>query len=305
MFFDPNKDTDLIDHMSQLAMDPNNLGDLPTLEETIALVQDVISTTTSLASPDGSYISSHTPPHVNCDPFSPSYSQPSPFLSPANSQVSGPSMPSPGGVPTPDPSPLGRRDGEQARVNISWQGARNTMPSQMHNQQPMQQQSPISPQNCLPYGSCSPNYSMNPPNGNVMSSKSAYLASVKKRERDGYKSCVGNPSPQGYPRMQQPYNPSAPQSHMNSYNWNNGSYQPLTHMQNSGNYPGMAQNNDPTWGQPSQTVPPFEDTLPNIDCTRTNILSPPYQDDGMTGYTSYPNNHVPVTTMQSTKLGGW
>lgn len=291
-------------------MDPSSLGDLPTLEETIALVQDVISNggnsaTTSLTSPDGSYMSSHTPPHVNCDPFSPSMSQPSPFLSPANSQVSGPSMPSPNGVPTPDPSPLGRRDVDQARVNISWQGVTKAVPNQMHNQQPMQQQNAMSPPNCSPYGPCSPNYPINQPNGNVMSSKSAYLASVKKRERD-YQSCVGNPSPPGYQRMQHPYNPSPPHTNVNNYNWNSGSYRPLTHMQNSNNYTGMIQNNDPTWGQPDQAVPPFEDTVPNLDYARTNILSPPYQDDSMTGgYSGYSNNHIPVTTIPSTKLGGW
>jgi len=309
-FFDPSKDTELVDHMSQLVMEPT-LGELPTLEETIALVQDCISngsqSAASITSPDGSYMSSHTPPHVNCDPFSPTSSmgQPSPFLSPASSQISGPCMPSPSSVPTPDPSPLGRREGDPARVNISWQGvSKPNIPMQ----QQQHQQHVMSQQNSPSYGSRSSNYSMNPPNGNVISSKSAYLASVKKREREGYPSCIGNvtnsgPPAQGWPRMQQ-YNTNPPQGNMNSYNWNSGGgYRPLSHMQDD-SFTGAIQNEDPTWGQGSQAVPPFEDTLPNLNYSGSNILSPPYQDDAMAGY-GYQGNQVPVTTMPSTKLGGW
>lgn len=319
--FDPAKEPDIVDHMSHLAMDPS-LGDLPTLEETLALmncISDTESTAPSLTSPDGSFISAHSPPHVNCDPFSPTSSvgQPSPFLSPVGSQVSGPPMMSPSGLPTPDPSPLGRREGDPARVNISWQGmskgrSQNQM-QQQHHQMPQQQQQHS------PYGQCSPNYqpNMNHPNGNVLSSKSAYMAAVKKREMDNYSSCVGNTANSMSPGQNVPSSwkmqhcsPSGQQGNMqNNYNsWNGGyqqGYRSMNPLRGEDSLIANVPTHDPAWNQGTQapmSVPPsFEDTLPNLDYPGSNVLSPPYQNEGIPGY-GFPNK-VPVTSVS--KHGGW
>ena len=294
--------SDLASSISLLSMTKNNstVG-LPTYEEALLLARDVISNSsdTSQASPGGRSTASvsRTPPHVQCENMvSPGSSVGNPQLYPSQPHSQGqrlqappyisPNM-SPSSLTTPDPSPLGQREAEQARVNISWGegGPMQYAPSEQSQFSP-----PLQPSRS--------------PTDSSLSSKSAIMATMlKKKENKQMASCQS--SPHGHrnnmqimwgPQSNYPYqyqeNPDNNRGKVNSnmqhpYNWNMPSNQNpnLNHVHNhnpmmSTQYmPSSVNDRIPQnvmqvddsgyqqrWEMHSaQTVPPsFEDTLPQI-----------------------------------------
>ncbi|XP_032242581.2 aryl hydrocarbon receptor isoform X2 [Nematostella vectensis] len=296
---DLNSFPDFVNGLGQLAMEDVPFEDLPTFEDAMALAQECLSTptesTSSMTSPCGSQMSypARSPPHVQCDPFSPTSSagHPSPFPSPIGSH--GPSI-SPAGLPTPDPSPLERPGSEAARINISWQGAGQM---RMPNQGPYQRGAP-SPQQMKPP----------PVNGGILS-KSARLASMQKNERLNYRSCAvpsppGPPMPPAWSSHQPPAPPNNSPMQQPAYNsWNNAQYH------NSYRQHHITQSQDSTWGPPNQgsgPVPPFEDTLTNINYPNVGMMSPPYHNDSpVQGFRGFPPSNTPVTSAPYSNMGEW
>ena len=318
-------ESELADSISLLSMSKlssNSLDVLPTYEEAWLLAQDVISNSsdTSQVSPGGrSTVSvSQTPPHVQCDSVM-AQSQyvgnhPVHYPSPSNSQMGqGMQAPpyvsptiSPNSLPTPDPSPLGQREAERARVNISWRESGAMQPPQQYSQSTDQVQfsAPIQPSR--------------PAGDPVLTSKSALLATMKKKGTKELLACQSAPRASGnnmqrmwgpqstYPYQYQESSDSKRAAVNNSmqqqsYNWNMSPNQDPNLNQTLNQNPVMAgqympnslneriptnrsqldesryQNSWNMHSAQSNSIPPrFEDTLPqlNVDGNSTNKTQP-------------------------------
>lgn len=334
---DPIQNLDeMASSMSLLAVNP------PTYEEAILLAADCLSSscsesTAGLTSPDGSHFSmSQSPPKGNLEHFSPNPQMPaSPYPSPGHPV----SHMSSGGLPTPDPSPIGNRNPSTASVNISWQGV-GQMKVSNHPQ-------PHCPPQQAPY---SLHQYSSMPSPQVPSKSAQITATIKKMEKmDMYSSsCLTGQSPnqmtspRGMPQnipgswqqqhhlqqQQMPQRDLPPQG----YGWK--ASQPVHNaMQNfHGQGTASMSNENPIYATNMQggnwdnvSVPSFEDTLPalgyegkigymksgqnfgghlqhhNVD---PSILSPPYQEDFHSGF-GFQGNPLPVVTSEQTTLGHW
>lgn len=305
-----------------LVMDP------PTYEEALLLATDCLSLggeSNSLTSPDGSQLSLSQSPPKNLEHFSPTPQMgPSPYPSPGHPV----SHMSPGGLPTPDPSPVGHCNPSTARVNISWQG----MGQMKVSTQPLQ--------HCQPQ-----------PSPQVHSKSALISTTIKKKERlDMYgSSCVtgqpANPmtSPRGMQNVHgnwmQQNQPQVPRNMpQQAYDWKAAQAMQHGPMQNfCGDRAAAAMvPENPVYATNMQggkwdnvTVPPlFEDTLPTLECDGSvgymktgqnigaghlqhhnweppmDILSPPYQEDFHPGF-GFQGNPLPATTTQGQTTLGW
>ena len=268
--------------MSLLAVNP------PTYEEAILLAADCLSScsdsTGGLTSPDGSHPSlSQSPPKGNLEHFSPT---PAVVASPYSSPGHPGSHMSPGGLPTPDPSPIGNRNPSTASVNISWHGGGQMKVSTQPPPHCPPQQSPYSPNSPYPT-----NPSPQPPM--QVPSKSAQIsAAIKKMEKiDMYgSSCVTgqSPNPMTSPRgIQQNLPGTWQQQHLQQqqpmpqrnlppqgYDWK-AAQQMHNPMQNfhGERTASVVGSENPVYATNMQgrswdtvTVPPlFEDTLPSLE----------------------------------------
>ena len=300
---------------------------LPTYEEALNLANECLSgssESTSITSPDGSHASKS-----QCDPYSPSPSgklSHSPFPSPVSSQMSHSSAYiSPNTIPTPDPSPLGHPEQERISVNISWQPMGQKVSPQPQLAMQQRQRLPFPPMHM-------PQPNMGGRNVGPHLSKSALTASmIKKQERGDYGSCsstTGMLPRQGWaPPNQQIMTQPCDYKNM-PLNHGTIPIGPESMVTMSPDNPVYATNvNGAKWD--TMAVPPlFEDTLPSLDYNgtesmdtmnrqnmpqnmpqsmsqnmsqnmfewdqRQDLLSPPYQDEFVTGF-GFQVNPVPVT----------
>lgn len=245
-------ESELADSISLLSMTKLNqspLG-LPTYEEAWLLAQDVISNSseTSQVSQCGTSTASvgQTSPHVQCDNMmtpGPPVGNPALYPSPNNSQMGqglqappyvSPTI-SPNSLPTPDPSPLGQREAGQARVNISW---RDNGPMQLSPQyaQPAEQSqfsAPLQPGR--------------PTADAALSSKSALLATMKKKGAKEFSACQSTPHGHGA-NMQRIWGPQSNYPYQYQDNSENNRSGMNSSMQQSYNW-NMAPNQDPNLNQ--------------------------------------------------------